>query len=138
MKSASSIAKFAAIGLAAAASLTPAFAQVKGGLYVLHTSPVGKCPGLDWHVTVAPSGSLVGFVAWDQMKHMARLDGSIDKNGAFDMKAQEVGGTHRKAEVKGAATGDYITMSIEGSGTACDSQTFQVPRFEGGLSGGGG
>jgi hypothetical protein len=133
-----SIAKLALAALATAAALSPALAQTKGGLYVLHTRAVGSCPGLDWHVNVEPNGSLVGFVAWDQMKHMAKLEGSIAKNGSFDMNAQEVGGAARKAVVKGAAAGDYITMSIDGSGTGCDKQIFQVPRFEGGTSGGGG
>jgi hypothetical protein len=131
-------ARLAVIAVATATSLTPALAQQKGGLYVLHTRPVGSCPGLDWHVTVEPGGALVGFVAWDQMKHMAKLEGSIAKDGAFEMGAQEVGGANRKASVKGRASGDYITMSIAGSGTGCDNQLFQVPRFEGGLSGGGG
>lgn len=133
-----SVAQLALAALATAGSVSPAFAQAKGGLYVLHTRPTGSCPGLDWHVTVEPDGKLVGFVAWDAMKHMARLDGAMSKNGSFDMNAQEVGGATRKAVVKGAAAGDYITMSIDGSGTGCDKQIFQVPRFEGGLSGGGG
>lgn len=127
------------IALAATAWLSPAVAQqAKGGLYVYHTSPSGGCPGLDWHIVTGPNGSLMGFVAWDQMKHMARLDGMINKDRTFKMDAQEVGGTARKATVSGKASGEYITAMIDGSGTACDRKELQIPRDVGGLEGGGG
>jgi hypothetical protein len=132
------VAGAAMLALAAAMPASPVWAQTKGGLYVYHTSKVDKCPSLDWHVTVEPDNSLVGFVGWDNMKHMARLEGKLDKNGAFEMDAHESGGAGRNATVKGTATGNYLTIYIDGSGTACDKQVMQVPRFEGGLSGGGG
>ncbi len=139
MKTNKIFAPIIAIALAATASWNPAFAQQeKGGLYVYHTRPAGGCPGLDWHITVEPSGMLVGFVAWDQMKHMARLSGMINKDRSFKMNAQEVGGTGRKATVTGSAAGDYIQASINGSGTACDNKMLQIPRDVGGLEGGGG
>jgi hypothetical protein len=84
-----------------------------------------------------PDGALTGFVAWDRMKHMARLEGMIGKDRTFKMDAQEVGGTGRKATVSGTA-GDYITAMIDSSGTACDKQVLQIPRDVGGLEGGGG
>jgi hypothetical protein len=138
MKSNRLLAKVAVIALAAAGSWSPALAQNKGGLYVYHTRPNGGCPGLDWHITIEPNDSLVGFVAWDQMKHMARLAGTVNKDRSFEMDAQEVGGTERKATVKGTAGGDFITASIDGSGTACDKKLLQIPRNVGGLEGGGG
>ena len=141
MKTAIFAAGIAAFGLAAAATpLNPALAQapLKGGLYAFHSRPIGKCPGLDWHVMVEPNGALDGFVAWDRMQHMARLSGTLTKDRTFEMAAQEVGGAARKATVKGTAAGDYITASITGSGSACDDQVLQIPRAEGGLEGGGG
>ena len=133
------LARASGIALAAAALLSPAFAQSgKTSLYVYHTKPSGGCPGLDWHVVTEPDGSLNGFVAWDKMKHMAHLDGMINKDGTFKMDAQEVGGTARKATVSGKAAGSYITAMINGSGTACDNQPLQIPRNVGGLEGGGG
>ena len=127
------------IGLAAIASLGPAAAQqAKGGLYVYHTGPSGGCPGLDWHIVTEPNGSLMGFVAWDQMKHMARLDGMIEQDRTFKMDAKEVGGSGRTATVSGKAAGTNIVAMINGSGTACDGKELNIPRFAGGLEGGGG
>jgi len=139
MKPTMFLARVSVIAVAAAASLGPAFAQPsKGSLYVYHTRPSGGCPGLDWHIVTEPNGSLMGFVAWDQMKHMARLQGMIGKDGNFKMDAHEVGGTARKATVSGTAAGEYITAMIVGSGTACDKIELQIPRDVGGLEGGGG
>ena len=129
----------ALIAFAAAVSLSPAVAQqAKGGLYVYHTGPSGGCPGLDWHIVTEPNGSLMGFVAWDQMKHMARLNGMIDKDRTFKMDAKEVGGSGRTATVSGRAAGTNIAAMINGSGTACDGKELNIPRFAGGLEGGGG
>ena len=129
----------AAVALTAVASLSPALAQNKGTLYAFHTNPgVGGCPGLDWHITVAPDNKLTGFVAWDAGSHMAKLDGEINKDRAFEMAAQEVGGAGRKATVKGTAKGDYINAMINGSGTACDGNNLAIPRVTGGIGGGGG
>jgi hypothetical protein len=93
---------------------------------------------MDWHIVTEPDGKLMGFVAWDRMTHMARLEGMINKDRTFKMDAQEVGGTSRKATVSGTAAGDYITAMIDGSGTACDKQVLQIPRDVGGPEGGGG
>jgi hypothetical protein len=140
MKSRISGARIAIIALATVASVTPAFAQSgQAGLYAFHSGPVvGGCPGLDWHITLGPDNSLTGFVAWDQGKHMARLTGSINKDRSFTLDAQEVGGTGRKAIVKGSAGGNYINAVINGSGTPCDGDNLAIPRVAGGLAGGGG
>jgi hypothetical protein len=129
----------AMIALSAAASINPAMAQSGApGLYAYHTAPVvGGCPGLDWHITVGKDDSLVGFVAWDQGKHVAKLDGTINKNRTFEMNAEEVG-TGKKAMVKGSAGGTNINIQISGSGTACDGVVLNIPRVTGGLGGGGG
>jgi hypothetical protein len=133
------IAKASVVALATAAALSPVYAQQgKTSLFVYHTRASGGCPGLDWHIVTEPNGSLTGFVAWDQMKHMARLQGMINKDRTFKMNAEEVGGAARKATVSGTAAGDYITAMIDGSGTACDKQVLQIPRAVGGLDGGGG
>jgi hypothetical protein len=131
--------RVAMVALSAATLCTPVLAQTgKGQLYAFHTRPVvGGCPGLDWHVTLGPDGTLVGFVAWDNMQHMARLEGKIQRNRAFTMQAQEVGGS-RTATVKGVAAGQYINMQVDGSGTPCDGVSLQIPRVTGGMGGGGG
>jgi hypothetical protein len=129
----------AAVVVSATVSLSPAFAQSgAAGLYSYHTSPVvGGCPGLDWHITVGTDDSLVGFVAWDQGKHIAKVAGSINKNRSFEMAAEEVG-TGKKAKIAGTAGGSTINIQISGSGTACDGVNLTIPRVVGGMSGGGG
>jgi hypothetical protein len=133
-------AQIAVIALSAAGTLYPALAQSgTPGLYAFHTGPViGGCPGLDWHITLAADNSLEGFVAWDRGQHMARLQGTLNKDRSFEMAAQEVGGAARKATVKGTASGNYINAVISGSGTPCDGDNLAIPRVSGGLGGGGG
>lgn len=136
------LSKVAVIALATAAAWSPASAQQAGapgrpGLYVYHTSPQGGCPGLDWHLNIEKNGSIVGFVAWDRMRHMARLEGIVDRDGSFKMNSQDTA-TGKTATISGSAKGDYIQSSVSGSGTACDGKMLQIPRDEGGLEGGGG
>jgi hypothetical protein len=140
MISRTSSVKVVVMAVSMAALLSPAWAQpATGGLYAFHTGPVvGGCPGLDWHITLGADDSLVGFVAWDQGKHMARLEGQMKKDRTFELDAQEVGGQGRKATVKGTATGNYINAQIAGSGTACDGVNLAIPRAVSGMGGGGG
>ncbi len=92
---------------------------------------------MDWHITVGKDNSLTGFVAWDQGKHIAKLDGMINKQRTFEMNAEEVS-TGKKAVVTGTAGGTTINVQISGSGTACDGVNLAIPRFAGGMAGGGG
>ena len=132
----------AVIALSAAASLSPVMAQGgkgagKGALYAFHTDPVvGGCPGLDWHVTLSPENKLTGFVAWDQGQHVAKLDGELNKDRTLEISAQEVGGAGRTATVKGTAAGDYVNLTITGTGSPCDGVNLAVPRVAGGTYGG--
>ena len=130
----------ASVALSAAALLHPALAQSgSAGLYAFYTGAVvGGCPGLDWHITLGSDNSLTGFVAWDQGQHIAHLSGSLNKDRDFEMDATEVGGTGKKAVVKGKAAGSVINVVITGSGTACDGVNLAIPRVVGGLGGGGG
>jgi hypothetical protein len=132
--------QIAIVAFSTTLSLSPVMAQApKGALYAFHTNPVvGGCPGLDWHLTLGADDSLVGFVAWDQGRHLAKLVGTINKNRTFEMDAQEVGGQGRKATVKGTAGGDTINAQIAGSGTPCDGNNLTIPRVSGGMGGGGG
>jgi hypothetical protein len=113
--------------------------SARPGLYAFHTGPVvGGCPGLDWHITLDSHDALSGFVSWDRGQHIAKLDGSLQKDGSFKMAAQEVGGAGRSAEVQGKAAGTNIAVVISGSGTACDGQNLNIPRAADGMAGGGG
>jgi hypothetical protein len=138
-------AKIAVIALSAAVSFSlPAMAQLqkrpsaKAQLYAFHTRPASGCPGLDWHVTVEPDNTISGFVGWDKMQHMARLEGTIARDRTFKLNAQEVGGTNRTATVAGRAGGTFLEIAISGTGTPCDDVVLNVPRVVGGLGGGGG
>jgi hypothetical protein len=107
------------------------------GLYSFHTGKTGACPGLDWHVTVEPDGKVIGMVSWDEMTHMAKLEGTVQSDGKFSMNAKEVGGP-KTATVVGSASGNYATLTISGTGGPCDGKTVQVPRATAGYGGGGG
>jgi len=128
----------AAAAVFAALAAQPAAAMSEGSLYSFHTGAMGACPGLDWHVILTPDNRISGFVAWDNMQHMALLNGTMEQNRSFAINVKEVAGTGRSGVVKGAATGDYINASLEGSGTACDGKPLEIPRVVGGISGGGG
>ncbi len=138
-------AKIAVIALSAAATFSlPASAQIprhpvaKAQLFAFHTRPASGCPGLDWHVTVEPDKTITGFVGWDKMQHMARLNGQLERDNTFKIDAQEVGGTGRNATITGRYGGNYLAIAISGTGTPCDDVILNVPRAGAGLSGGGG
>ena len=43
---------------------------------------------MDWHITLEPDNSLVGFVSWDHGQHIAKLAGELSKDREFQMKAK--------------------------------------------------
>ena len=105
MKQIMSLTKVALAGLALTLpSIASAEVPYKG-LYAFHTGKIGACPGLDWHVTVDPDGKATGMVSWDEMTHMAKLEGTIQADGKFSMNAKEVGGS-KTATVAGSASGN--------------------------------
>lgn len=107
------------------------------GLYSFHTGKLGACPGLDWHVTVEPDGKVTGMVGWDEMTHMAKLVGTIQSDGTFSGNAKEVGGP-KAATINGTASGNYVTLTINGTGGPCDGKTVQAPRTSAGFGGSSG
>jgi hypothetical protein len=125
--------------LATVAAVSPTIAQQsKGRLYAFHSAPTGACPGMDWHVVLQPDQSLAGFIAWDGMKHIAKVSGKLETGRMFQMIAVEEGGAERHGTVKGQVEDSFIVASLEGTKTGCDNQQISVPFFAGGLSGGGG
>jgi hypothetical protein len=105
----------------------------KGGLFAFHTGPASGCPGLDWHVVVQPGGQISGMVGWDNMAHTANLSGNMAPDGAFTGKALEVA-SGRTGNIAGRAAGNYIAISISGTGTPCDNVVLNVPRSIGGYA----
>ena len=130
----------ASVALAGLALSLPGVASgqgaAKGNLYAFHSGQLGACPGLDWHVDVEPGGKVTGMVGWDNMTHVASLVGSVRPDGQFALHAKEVNGP-KTATVTGTAAGDYITITITGTGGPCDGKTVQAPRAITGWGGGG-
>lgn len=98
-----------------------------GQWFLLHTNPHNGCQGLDWHLLVDADHEMYGFVAWDRMKHSAKLTGKSNGDGTFTLVGEEVGGT-RKANISGKVTSTAVQFTITGTGTPCDNQTFSAPR----------
>jgi hypothetical protein len=129
-----SVASLATIAAAGSASAQ----QPKGRLFAFHSAPSGACPGMDWHVVLEPDQSLVGFIAWDGMKHIAKVSGKLETGREFHMAAAEEGGAQRKGTVTGQVEDTFIVASFDGTKTGCDNQQISVPYFASGLAGGGG
>ena len=107
-----------------------AFAQAnRGGLYAFKTGRLGDCPGLDWHVNVERGGAITGVVAWEG--RMANVEGTMQQNGKFQLTAHEAA-SGRTAIVTGSSAGDHLTLTMNGTGGACDGKTVQVGRPTGG------
>jgi hypothetical protein len=139
MKTGTLLTRLAVTSLVTIGALSPALAQQpKGRLYAFHSAPTGACPGMDWHVVLGPDQSLVGFIAWDGMKHIAKVSGQLETGRMFHMTAVEEGGAERKGTVKGQVEDSFIVASLEGTKTGCDDQQISVPYFASGLAGGGG
>jgi hypothetical protein len=80
------------VGLVARSNAAPPNVP-EGRIYVLHSSAIGACPSLDWHIVVERNDVLAGMVAWDNMRTMARATGSVNrKDGTFRMTVVELGG----------------------------------------------
>ena len=72
MIAASVLAIAATCGAASAQGVAP-----PGRVYAFHSQASGQCPALDWHVVVGPNNTLSGMLAWDDMKAMAHVTGSV-------------------------------------------------------------
>ena len=116
------IATFAASALiaCAAANVTSAQTPVTPGLvYVLHSTPAGNCPSLDWHLVVGTNDTVTGMIGWNDMKSIAHLNGTITPDHTFKMDATEVGGAGRTAVVEGKVIPGWFLASIKGPGIDC-------------------
>jgi hypothetical protein len=108
-----------------------------GQWFNLHTSPSGTCPGLDWRVAVDADRQIAGYVAWDRMKHSAKLSGVLNADDTFSIAGDEVGG-NRHAVITGKVNAEYVALTINGTGTGCDKQQLRAPRINTAVQGGGG
>ena len=131
MIAASALAIAATCGVAMAQSAVP-----PGRVFAFHSQAAGQCPALDWHVTVGPNNTLNGVLAWDDMKAMAAVTGSVTPARTFTMTAQEVGGQGRTATITGQVRADgWMVASIKGPSIECNGIT--VPWYAPAPAGGG-
>ena len=112
------IATLAASALIAGAVGSAAFAQ-SPGLYVLHSAADGSCPALDWHVIVGADNAVSGMIAWNDMKSVARVDGTLTADKAFHLDAKEIGGAGKTAVIDGTLIPGWLQASIKGPGVDC-------------------
>ncbi len=100
-----------------------------GRIYVFHSDPHGSCPELDWHVVLESNDVLTGMISWDNQQHVARATGTLNRQArTFSMKAQEVGGRGRTANVTGTVRQDgWLIANIEGPTVSC--LNIDVPWF---------
>ena len=118
--------RIALSGLALAASIGVATAQApEGRLYVFHSKAMGGCPSLDWHVMAGAGGTLMGMIAWDDMKAMAKATGTLNTSArTFTMTATEVGGQGRTATVTGKVRSDgWLVANVKGPNITCNDIT---------------
>ena len=128
---ASALAIATTCGAASAQGVAP-----PGRVYAFHSQATGPCPALDWHVTVGPNNSLSGMLAWDDMKAMAHVTGSVAPSRAFTMTANEVGGQGRTAAITGQVRPDgWLVANIKGPNIECSGIT--VPWYTPAPAGGG-
>ena len=96
-------------------------------VFVLHSRASGHCPALNWNIGVDDqSHALSGIIAWgDKMQSVARASGKFEMaDRSFTMKAKEVGGRGRTADITGQVRNDgWLVANITGPGIKCNSVT---------------
>ena len=127
-----SIKLIAASALAVAATCGVASAQTvpEGRIFVFHSKATGTCPALDWHLVVGANNTLGGMIGWDDMKSMARVDGSIGPNRTFKLTGTRVSGgpSQGGATIDGqVGTDGWLLANIHGPAVNC--QGVKVPWF---------
>jgi hypothetical protein len=110
---------FAAGAFILSAAGSVASAQTAGIAYIFHSAPTGSCPALDWHVVMSDDHTLLGMIAWDNMKAMARVEGPITAEKTFHLDAKEIGGAGKTAVVDGKLIPGWLLASIKGPGIDC-------------------
>jgi len=65
-----------------AAFSADAFTLTKGRILSFHADPVSGCPSLDWYLVVTTTDRfLTGIIAWDDMKNIGYVSGSVSDKG---------------------------------------------------------
>ncbi len=93
---------------------------------------------MKWHIVATAGGVLSGTIAWDDMKVVARVAGTIEplvkaerfgkplggnsQDRTFQLIATEARGSGRLANITGTIWHNgWLTATIQGSGMACQN-----------------
>jgi hypothetical protein len=110
------------------ASVAPASSQTPGAVYVFHSDEVGDCPSLEWSIVVGGNSTLSGIIAWNSMKKMARVFGTVAADKSFHMDATDVSGGGKTVAIDGRLMENgWLTAAIKGPGLDC--QNIKVPMY---------
>lgn len=102
-------------------------AQQVGRTWMLHSDPKGACQGVDWDVTRV-GNDLRGVMGWDDMRHVARLEGTMGSNGNFTLHLTEVVGGNRTGTITGQVRKDgWLFVKLQDTGSGCDGQDVTIP-----------
>jgi len=100
-----------------------------GRTWFIHSTPQGACPGVDWDITRV-GNALHGVMGWDSMQKLATVEGSMGANGVFQLNAKQVVGGDKTGVIDGQVRKDgWLTVKIQGTGTACDGQQVNIPTY---------
>ena len=131
-----------ALGMTQAGSAMAVEQVMLGQTYAFDTSMTGTCPGMHWHTYVDGDRSVTGVIHWGPFKagvpeHSVNITGTLAADDSFKATAKEVGGPY-SAVITGKVANGYLTITMDGTGTGCDKQTWKIQRAPGYVSGGGG
>jgi hypothetical protein len=102
-------------------------AQPAGRTWMLHSDATGACSDVDWEVTRV-GNELRGSIAWDDMRHLATLEGTMGSNGNFALNLKEVVGGNRTGTITGQVRKDgWLFVKLQGTGSGCDGQDVTIP-----------
>ena len=105
-----------------------AHAQQAGQTWMFHSNPKGACPGVDWDL-IKVGTNLRGVIGWDDMQHLATLDGTmVGNNGEFTLNVKEVVGGNRTGTITGQVRKDgWLFVKLQDTGSKCDGQSVTIP-----------
>jgi len=118
-----------ALALAATCGVASAQGLPEGRIYAFHSKAQAGCPALDWHLVVGANNTLSGMLAWDNMKNMATVSGSVNMaTRTFQMAGKRVGGTGSGATITGTVEqSGWLVANIKGANVNC--QGIKVPWY---------
>jgi hypothetical protein len=135
MKSGILVSTLAAGALLAGAAWNVANAQQvmpEGRIYAFHSAAQAGCPALDWHLVAGGNNTLSGMVAWNGMKSMAALSGTVNPaTKKFELTGKETAAPNRATTLTGQVMDNgWLVIDIGPiAGTSCSNKMIKVQWF---------